>query len=69
MLPGPASTVSGSGSAWLLEWDVTIGAGQEFDLNKDLNVTVTPEPGAVTLLGLGLLAFGAISFYRRRQVN
>jgi hypothetical protein len=68
-LPGPASTMSGPGSAWLLEWDVTIGVGQEFDLNKDLNVVVTPEPGPVAFLGLGLVAFGALSFYRRRLAN
>jgi hypothetical protein len=69
-LPGPAVNMSGSGSTWLLEWDVNIPANGTFILSKDIYATVpvspVPEPGTFSLLSLGLLGFGAFSFYRRR---
>jgi len=68
-LPGPAVNVSGPGSTWLLEWDVTIPVNGTFILSKDIYATVpvspVPEPGTFSLLSLGLLGFGAFRFYRR----
>ena len=67
-LSGPAVNISGSGSAWLLEWDVTIPVDGTFQLSKDVYATInspTPEPGVLSLLSLGLLGFGGFRFYRR----
>jgi len=63
-LPGPAVNVSGPGSAWELEWDVTLPVNGTFTVSKDIFATV-PEPSAFSLLSLGLLGFGAFKFYRR----
>jgi hypothetical protein len=63
----PATT--GLGSAWLLEWDVTLAANQTFILSKDIDVTgipPAPEPAQLWLLSLGLAAFGGFRYYRRR---
>lgn len=67
MLAGPAVTTNGPGSAWILEWDVVIPTGGDFILNKDINVTVTPEPSALPLLVAGLGVFGLFNIYRRRK--
>jgi hypothetical protein len=67
-LPGPAVNVSGAGSAWLVEWDVLIPVNGTFQLSKDIYATLqtpAPEPGVVSLLSLGFLAFGGFKFYRR----
>ena len=64
-LPGPAVTVSGPGSGWLLEWDVTIAPNGNFTLSKDLNVTGVPEPSTLALLSAGLAAFGIARRFRR----
>jgi PEP-CTERM motif len=40
---------------WALQWDFNLNPGSSFTISKDksLNVTVTPEPSAVALLGVG----------------
>lgn len=63
---------SGPGSAWLLQWDVTLAANQTFILSKGIDVTgitPTPEPAQIWLLSLGLVAFGGFRYYRRRTAS
>jgi hypothetical protein len=65
---GPAVNTSGPGSKWALQWNFAIQAGQSVGLSKDIYVTIpqpAPEPGVVSLLSLGFLAFGGFKFYRR----
>jgi hypothetical protein len=52
--------------SWALEWDVTIDPGGSFLLSKDkhLNVQIVPEPSALVLLPIGLLALRTL---RRRR--
>lgn len=71
-LPGSAVNTNGAGSAWVLEWDVTIPQNQTFILSKDIDVTgivPTPEPSEYALLSFGLLAFGAFRYYRRQPAK
>lgn len=49
-LVGPGDT------AWAFEWDVTLAAGASFDLSKVKQISGVPEPGVISLLGLGFLA-------------
>jgi MYXO-CTERM domain-containing protein len=65
-LPG-AADATGPGSAWMLQWNATLNPGDSFTINKDIQVTGAPEPAASSLLFLGLAAFGAFRFLRRRS--
>jgi hypothetical protein len=68
---GPAANVSGPGSAWVLEWDVTLPVNGTFTVSKDIFATV-PEPSTLSLLSLGLLGFlglGALKFCRRSSAK
>jgi len=51
---------------WALQWDASIGGGQDFDIFKDklLSITPIPEPSALALIALGLGGFGVL---KRRQ--
>lgn len=53
---------------WAFQWDRSIGAGESLTILKDktLIIPVIPEPSAMTLLGLGLVAVGS---FRRRNVR
>ncbi len=72
-LPGPAgNTNNATSSAWLVEWDLTIAAGQNAIISKDINAEVlapVPEPTALPLVSLGLIGFGALWYYRRRPAH
>lgn len=46
---------------WAFQWDITLGAGQEFVISKDKLITI-PGPGALALLGVAGLSMG-----RRRR--
>jgi hypothetical protein len=43
-------------AAWAFEWDVTLAAGASFDISKNKQISGVPEPGVISLLGLGFLA-------------
>jgi hypothetical protein len=47
---------------WAFEWDLTIGAGNSVTISKDkhLQVQIVPEPSALALVGLGLVAARAV---------
>jgi len=47
---GPGDT------AWALEWDVTLAPGASLDISKNKVISAVPEPGTLSLLGLGFLA-------------
>jgi hypothetical protein len=54
---GPGDT------AWAFEWDVTLAAGASFDIAKSKQISGVPEPGVMSLLGLGFLALA----WRKRR--
>jgi hypothetical protein len=54
---GPGDT------AWAFEWDVTLAAGASLDISKNKQISGVPEPGVISLLGLGFLALA----WRKRQ--
>lgn len=47
---GPGDT------AWALEWDVTLTPGASLDISKNKVISAVPEPGTLSLVGLGVLA-------------
>jgi hypothetical protein len=47
---GPGDT------SWAFEWDVTLAAGASLDISKNKVISGVPEPGVISLLGLGFLA-------------
>lgn len=47
--------------SWALQWDFTLGAGQEFLISKDKQIV--PAPGVLGLLGVA----GAVAGRRRRR--
>jgi hypothetical protein len=52
--------------SWALQWDATVGAGQDFLVFKDklLSIDPIPEPSVLALLALGM---GLCGVARRRQ--
>jgi hypothetical protein len=61
------NTLAGPGDVtWALQWGTTIGAGQEYDISKDknLSIQIVPEPSTLAFIALGLGAWGLA---RRRQ--
>jgi hypothetical protein len=56
---GPAA----NDATWAFQWDVTIAPGGSFLISKDKALDV-PEPGCLSLLSLGLVAFAARKFRR-----
>jgi PEP-CTERM motif len=59
MTSGPAA----GDATWAFQWDVTIAPGGSFLISKDKALDV-PEPGCLSLLSLGLVAFAARKFRR-----
>lgn len=49
---------------WAVQWDFTLGSGEQFVISKDTLVAVVPEPGTFALLA-GLTSFVWIALKRR----
>ena len=47
---------------WAFQWDETISVGGAFQISKDKNITLIPEPAT-----LGLLLVGGLALLRRRR--
>ena len=59
-------TTRGPGDAtWAFQWDQLIAPGATFTISKDKSLQLVPEPGTVTLIGIGLL--GGLAFLRKRR--
>ncbi len=62
---GPPGT-----NTWSFEWDKSIAPGGSLIISKDLNISgvaPVPEPGTLSIAGLGLAAVGVARAYRRRR--
>jgi hypothetical protein len=60
------TSVSGVGDVtWAMQWVISLEAGQTKLISKDLNLQV-PEPSSLSLITLGLIAFGVLKRNRRK---
>jgi hypothetical protein len=53
--PGFGNSTGGGNVRWAFQWDFTLQPGGAFLFSKDKGISPVPEPGALLLLGTGLL--------------
>lgn len=59
------NSVFGPGDAtWAYQWDLNLGAGDSFLISKNKSIQPIPEPGTLTLIGIGA---GLAGLARRRR--
>jgi hypothetical protein len=56
LLADNTAQVGPGDTAWAFEWDITLAAGASLDISKNKQISGVPEPGVISLLGLGFLA-------------
>ncbi|MCC6125925.1 MAG: hypothetical protein IT426_13245 [Pirellulales bacterium] len=63
-----AASASQGDLAWAFQWDIQLAPGGTYQISKDKNLAIVPEPGAWTLLSLGAaMGLGLLRLRKRSR--